>query len=175
MGSFTEVVLSFNFADGTPDHVLAAFSSLAVPHLRDGAPRLPPPVVEGWDLWSPDWREAGYPEGQGDPFEAEPWRHDWASWTSTAMGVQTTPHGMLQWSELGAWNLDCRFSWKTDPVTAGEALAWLGPYIGGGNPDGKVLAGYAHFEYAPRPHLFWVGAGRWEIEDLNPNDEWMWG
>ena len=175
MGSFSEIVLSFNFDDQTPDDVLAAFSSLAPPDPPEGTPLLPPPVVEAWDPWSPDWRDAGYPDGEGDPFERWPWRHDWASWVSTAMGVQTTPHGRLTWSELGTWNLDCRFSWKTDPSTASEALSWLAPHVDTSYTDGKVLVGHAHFEYAPRPHLFWVDGGRWELEDLNPDDEWMWG
>jgi hypothetical protein len=34
--------------------------------------------------------------------------------------------------------------------------------------------GYAHYDYDPRPHLFWVAEGRWELEDLNPPDEGMW-
>src|SRR5215207_540054 len=120
MASFTEVVLSFNFADDTPAHVLAAFAALEVPRLKGALP-LPPPVEEAWDMWEPDWRLAGYPEGEGDPFEDEPWKHDWAAWTSTAMGVQTTPHGHLTWSALDRWNLDCRFSWKTDADTASGA------------------------------------------------------
>ncbi len=175
MGSFSEIALSFNFADQTPDHVLAAFSALATPNLPVGAPRLPLPVVEAWEMWEPDWREAGYPEGQGDPFEQEPWRHDWASWVSTAMGVQTTPHGHLAWSELGLWNLDCTFSWKTDPATASEALAWLAPHVHPEHTDRKVYVGHARFDYAPQPFLFWVDKGRWELEDLNPNDDWTWG
>jgi len=91
------------------------------------------------------------------------------------MGVTTTPHGLLSWSEVGTWNLDCRFSWKTDPVTASEALAWLAPYVDLTYAEGTVLVGYAHFEYAPKPHLLWVSDGRWELEDLNPDDEWMYG
>ena len=75
----------------------------------------------------------------------------------------------------GDWNLDCRFSWKTDPETASTALEWLAPYVGRQYPDMKVLVGYAHHEYAPRPHLFWVEDGRWELEDLNPNDDWTFG
>jgi hypothetical protein len=175
MGEFSEIVLSFDFVGDVPQHVLAAFSALTVPDLREGAPALPTPVVEAWDQWAPDWREMGLPEDQGDPHEHEPWRHDWASWVSEAMGVQTTPHGHLSWSEMGTWNLDCRFSWKTDPVTASEALSWLAPFVNAGYREGKVLLGYAHDEYAPRPHLFWFDAGRWELEDLNPDDEWMWG
>jgi hypothetical protein len=114
-------------------------------------------------------------EGEGDPFESEPWRHDWAAWTSTATGVQTTPHGVLTWSEMGDWNLDCRFSWKTEPEVASSALEWLAPYVGRQYDGTKVLVGYALYEVAPRPHLFWVGDGRWELENLNPDDDWMWG
>jgi len=79
MGSFSEIVLSFNFARETPDHVLAAFAALATADSAEEASSLPVPVVEAWDLWSPDWREMGLPEGQGDPFENEPWKHDWAA------------------------------------------------------------------------------------------------
>lgn len=170
MGSFTEVSLSFNFAKETPNHVLAAFSALAVSDLPADAPRLPAPVVEAWELWEPDWREAGYDEGDGDPFEHEPWRHDWAGWVSDAMGVHTTPHGMLQWSKTGDWNLDCRFSWKTQPEVASSALEWLGPYVGRQYEGAKLLVGYALHEYASRPHLFWVEDGRWKLEDLNSTD-----
>ena len=174
MGSFSEIVLSFDFARETPDHVLAAFAALAAPGRSDRAPALPAPVVEAWDEWEPDWREAGYAEGDGDPYEQEPWRHDWASWVAMSMGIETTAHGMLRWSGRGTWNLDCRFSWKTDPVTASEALSWLAPYVDLTYSRAKVLVGYAHFGPAPRPQLFWVGAGRWELEDLNPDDEWRW-
>jgi hypothetical protein len=166
MGSFTEVVLSFNFAKDTPAPVLAAFAALEGPRSEE-APPLPAPVEEGWDPWEPDWRLAGYPEGQGDPFEDEPWKHDWAAWTSTAMGVQTTPHGRLTWSALGLWNLDCRFSWKTDVDTASGALAWLAPHVDRTYSNRKILVGYAHDEYQPRPQLFWVDGGRWDVEDLN--------
>lgn len=171
MGSFSEVVLSFDFVADTPGHVLAAVGALVVPWSLAGAPDLPPPVVEEWDRFEPDWRMAGLPEGQGDPFEDEPWRHDWATWLSMSMGGRTTPHGHLVWSHRRRWNLDCRFAWKTDPLTASEALDWLAPYV---HPTfrGKTLVGYAHHEYAPRPHLLWVDAGRWELEDLNPDDDW---
>jgi hypothetical protein len=175
MGSFTEVVLSFDFAAQTPPHVLAAVAALAVPDAREDVPRLPPPAVEEWDAFSPDWRTWGYPEGQGDPFESEPWRHGWAFWLSTSMGAGTTPHGRLEWSPWrNRWNLDCRFGWKTDADSASDALAWLAPYV---EPThrAKNLVGYAHYENAPRPLLFWVADGRWEPEDLNPNDNWQWG
>ncbi|GIG20654.1 hypothetical protein Cch01nite_13780 [Cellulomonas chitinilytica] len=169
MGSFSEVVLSFDFTAQTPPGVLAAVAALAVPDARQEVPRLPSPTVEEWELFSPDWRQAGWPGG--DPFEAEPWRHDWASWLSTSMGGGTVPHGRLVWSGWGdRWNLDCRFAWKTDPGSASDALAWLAPYVDPGFRSGRVLVGYAQYENAPRPHLFWVDAGRWELEDLNPDD-----
>lgn len=172
MGSFTEIVLSFDFRKDTPDHVLAAFAALAAPGPGEGAPALPEPVVEAWEPWSADWRAAGWPEG--DPYEHEPWRHDWAAEVSFG-AVGTTPHATLRWAETELWNLDCRFSWKTDPETASEALAWLAPYVDHW-PEArpKALVGYAHHEYAPRPHLFWVSDGTWELEDLNPDDEWTW-
>jgi hypothetical protein len=90
------------------------------------------------------------------------------------MGVTTTPHGMMTWAEVERWNLDCRFSWKTGPLAVSEALDWLGPYVDDTYVDGPILVGYAHFEYAPKPHLFWVEDGRWSVEDLNPNDDWTW-
>ena len=172
MGSFTEIVLSFDFAKSTPDHVLAAFSTLAATDQPDDAPVLPDPVSEAWGVWDPIWGTTGLPEGQPDPHEHEPWCHDWASWVSTTMSVTTTPHGMLVWSDLGTWNLDCRFSLKTDAVAASKALAWLAPYVDTRKYGAeRTLVGYAHYEYDPRPHLFWVTEGRWELEDLNPPDE----
>lgn len=76
MGSFTQVALSFDFRTETPPEVLAAFSALASPDGREGTPQLPPPNVEPWDEFAPDWREQdhywrerGHAEGQGDPFE----------------------------------------------------------------------------------------------------------
>lgn len=173
MSSFSETVLSFDFAAETPPHVLAAVSALAVPDARPDVPPLPAPVVEEWDAWTPDWRDCGYPEGHGDPFEHEPWRHDWASWVSTSMTVGTTAHGRLVWAaERGRWHLDCRFAWKTYPDAVGEALAWLAPHVDLAGARPKVLVGYTHHEYAPRPHLFWVDSGRWELEDLNPDNHW---
>jgi len=53
VGTFSEVVLGFSFRPDTPDHVLAAFSALAVPSGPDvdgtPAPELPPPVGEPGD------------------------------------------------------------------------------------------------------------------------------
>jgi hypothetical protein len=68
MGSFSEAVLSFNFKPNTPDAVLAAFSALAADQVRAAAPALPAPAVEPWDMFEPDWREAG----TSDPFVDEP-------------------------------------------------------------------------------------------------------
>jgi hypothetical protein len=127
--------------------------------------------VEPWERFEPDWREVGYPEGEGDPFEDRPWHHDWASWVSTTMGGTTTPHGLLAWSG-DRWNLDCRFDWKTWAEPASEALSWLAPFVHSADAHRRLLVGYAQFDYAPRPHLFWVVDGRWELEDLNPNDNW---
>ena len=172
MGSFTEVVLSFEFKETTPDHVLAAFSRLAVPQEREGAPQPPAPVTEQWDMFSPDWRESG---GERDPFEHEPWRHDWAEWVSLSMGASTTPHGRMTWSDLSRWHLDCRFAWKTFPESVSETLAWLAPYVEPHWRTRPLLVGHAMHEAAPRPHLFWVDQGSWVLEDLNPDDEWTWG
>ncbi|WP_183099189.1 hypothetical protein [Nocardioides pelophilus] len=189
MGSFTEVCLSFDFAESTPDHVLAAFSALATGDESNGAPptALPPPVVEAWEDFTPDWRDYLGPDA--NPYEHEPWRHDWARAVSYDMDASTTPHGLLNWSGY-RWHLDCRFSWKTDPLVASAALEWLAPFveprlgsfIAGLKPgppaeyDWKpnpTLVGYALYEGLPRPHLLWVKEGTWELEDLNPEDAWQ--
>jgi hypothetical protein len=155
MGSYASGRLAIEFATSTPNHVLSAFSALAVTGL--GAPPLPEPVVEVWEYWQPEWREVGWAEGQGDPFPDEPWRHDWASELD----------GVLRWT--GAhWELLCSFLWKTHPVAASEALAWLAPYVEAEHRPWRQLVGHAHHEYDPAPHLFWVKAGRWERQDLNP-------
>ncbi|WP_182379720.1 hypothetical protein [Nocardioides sp. WS12] len=185
MGSFTEVCLSFDFVESAPEHVLAAFSALA--EESPGAPDLPAPVVEGWELWEPDWRYAGFEER--DPYEHEPWRHDWANAVSIEMSGGTTEHGVLAWTGSN-WNLDCRFSWKMGAEEASEALEWLAPfveprlgeYVAGRNDTGgydwtpnPTLVGYALDEGLPRPFLFWMRDGRWELEDLNPDDEFRDG
>jgi hypothetical protein len=99
----------------------------------------------------------GYAEGEGDPFETEPWRHDWASELD----------GVLRWTGVH-WELLCRFSWKTDPQAASEALAWLAPFVATKWMPRRQFVGYAHHEYDPAPHLFWVEDGRWERQDMNP-------
>jgi hypothetical protein len=167
MGSFTDGSLRFDFAPSTPDHVLAAFSALAVPSAA-ADPALPPPVVEAWPAWEPDWREAGWAEGQGDPFEHEPWRHDWASVVGGTDPTAMTPYGRLLPTWRGGWHLDCRFGWKCLPETVSEALSWVAPYVDTTPFEWPVLVGWAQHEYAPRPQLFWVHNGEWIVEDLIP-------
>jgi len=163
MGSFTEISMFFDFVESTPEHVLAAFSALATRNQPDGAPALPTPVAEFPMSWEPDWNEIGS--------DREPWRHSWATWVSHSMG-SATPHARLVRSEAGkCWNLDCRFSWKTEPWAASEALAWLAPYVDPGWRR-KVFVGHALYDGGPRPFLFWVEDGRWEMEDLNPEGHW---
>ena len=97
MGSFTEVVLGFSFRPDTPQHVLAAFSALAVPtpegSFAPPAPVLPPPhQIEGDDGgWEPN---AEFADPAQDP---EPWRHDWAGWFSQSMTVGVTPTAQMVW------------------------------------------------------------------------------
>lgn len=160
MGSYTEALLNFYFTKTTPDYVLAAFSAYGVPPLRGEAPDLPEPVVEPWGAWSIDWRNAGWPEGEGDPFEDEPWRHDWAS----------QGNGFLRWGG-SHWELHYRFSEKTDPVTISRALEWLAPFI---QPfKRRQLVGYAHHDYDPCPIVFWVEDGQWSWQDMNTEDYLM--
>lgn len=173
MGSFTEIVLSFDFSPSTPAHVLAAFSALATPPHSDGAAALPASVEEdpvATHSWEPDFQsvqEGTYPE---------PWREPWSRFVSMSQGPGTTPHGLLVRTEDGQrWNLDCRFNWKIDPWLASDTLAWLASYIDQGSRKHNILAGYARHEAAPRPHLFWVVDGQWEVEDLNPGEEWLEG
>lgn len=83
--------------------MLSAFSALALP----GPRAAPPPVVEAWSAWEPDWRDREYAEGKGDPFESEPWRHNWAREVD----------GVLRWTGVH-WELLSRFSWKTYPQAA---------------------------------------------------------
>jgi hypothetical protein len=166
MGSFTEVSLSFDFQKDVPDYVLAAFSALSRADQPEGAPTLPVPVVEPGEFWDPEMRTTDWV----DPYENELWRHDWASLVSLGM-APGVPHGLLTW-DSDHWNLDCRFTWKSEPWTASDALAWLAPFVDTEWREEK-LVGVAVFDGGPRPFLFWVRAGRWELEDLNPEDLWM--
>ncbi|HEX5621408.1 MAG TPA: hypothetical protein VFX51_23485 [Solirubrobacteraceae bacterium] len=168
MGSFSDVVLSFDFRADTPDEVLAAFSALQQPLPDEDAywgpaPDLPPPVSEPSDLWSPDWRESGWV----DPFADEPWRHDWASWLSGSMSVATVPSAALVWTQAKVWNFTCRSSFKTDAEGVFEFLEWLGPFIDVYNAEASYLIGYIHYEYDERPHLVWFKDRRLTLENLN--------
>jgi len=153
VGSYTDGLLVIRFDPSTPDPVMSAFSALVLP----GPRAAPPPVVEAWSAWEPDWRARGYAEGKGDPFESEPWRHDWASQVD----------GVLRWAG-GHWELLCRFLWKTYPQVVSESLAWLAPFVASQSMPRRQFVGYAHHEYDPAPHLFWVENGQWQREDMNP-------
>lgn len=153
VGSYSHGLLAITFAPSTPDRVLSAFSALAVPG-PSAAPALPSPAVEPWFGWEPDWRVRG---GERDPYDNEPWLHDWASELS----------GVLRWSS-GKWELLCRFFWKTYPQAASEALAWLAPFVATEWRPRRQLVGHVHHEYDPAPHLFWVENGQWERQDMNP-------
>ena len=177
MGSFSELVLSFDFREETPPEVLAAFSALAKP-VPDGAywgpaPALPAPLVEPTSNWEPEMFSEWAGAGANDPFATEPWRHDWASWLSQAMG-DNPPSGALQWSTTKRWNFSGRCSFKTDPFSIAEFLRWLGPFINA--PSGRAghLLGYIKWQ-APRPYLLWVKDEVVTIEDLNPDDSWQYG
>ena len=165
MGSFTEVGLSLNFKNDVPDYVLAAFSALSGANQPNGAPTLPDPVVEPVEFWEPEMRTTDWV----DPYEHTPWRHDWARLVSLDMGP-CVPHGVLTWAS-NQWNLNCRFSWKSEPWTASDALAWLAPFVDTEWRE-RELVGVAVFDGGPRPFLFWVADGRWELEDLNPEGHW---
>jgi hypothetical protein len=175
VGSFSEVVLFFNFRKDTPDAVLATFSALAVPNAH--APQLPPPVIEPDKSWHPlnnDPENPSLPE-DADPYEAEPWRHDWAQWLSSAMGAQTSPSAALAWTG-GRWNFACRSSFKYEAESTFSIIAWLGPFIDDlwGDPDDKQLIGHIYYDGAPRPYLLWCQNGQLTMEDLNPDDSWQY-
>ncbi|CAA9517463.1 MAG: hypothetical protein AVDCRST_MAG67-3148 [uncultured Solirubrobacteraceae bacterium] len=167
MGSFSEVVMSLDFRVDTPAEVLAAFSALEQPIPGDAwwgpAPALPEPVIEPVQWWSPDWREAG----ETDEFEAEPWRHDWASWLSGSMSGSTVASAALVWTLSKRWNLTCRCSFKSWAEAIFVFLEWLGPFIDSWE-DRPRLVGYIDDEQEPRPYLLWVQHRRLVMEDLNP-------
>ena len=170
MGSFSEVVFSFDFRYDTPPEVLAAFSALEQPRPDDArrgpAPPLPAPVIEPSAHWDPDWRS----NGEEDEFEGEPWRHDWASGLNRSMSVEMVPSAALVWAEpAGRWNLACRSSYKTGPRAVFEFLEWLGPFIYVWNDDLSKLVGYIH--HAPhRPYLLWAEHRRLILEDLSTTE-----
>lgn len=176
MGSFSELVMSFDFRPETPPEVLSAFSAVAQP-VSDGsywgpAPALPPPVDEPSGDWEPEMLSEWAGAGANDPFASEPWRHDWASWLSQAMGVATTPSAALQWATTKRWNFSCRCSFKTDPHSIAEFLRWLAPFIDSPSAGQDLLLGYIKWE-APRPYLLWVKDEVVSLEDLNPDDSWQ--
>ena len=168
MGSFSEVVMSFDFREDTPAEVLASVSALERP-LEEGAywgpaPELPPPVVEPGDFWVPDWREEGTP----DEFEHEPWRHDWAPWLSgNMMAVGTVPSASLVWTETQRWNLTFRCAFKSWAGSIFTFLEWLGPFVDTWGLDRPLFLGYIDDEGEPRPYLLWAHEGRLTMEDLN--------
>lgn len=163
MGTFSEVVLRFSFRPDTPDHVLAAFSALAVPHPEPDygppAPPLPAPqVVDEHDDWEPTDEEA-------DPAEdPEPWRHDWAGWFSQSMSVAIVPSAQMVWN-CGRWTVTCRWGIESGPEAIVPALLWLGPYLQGHDLR-PILLGYIEYGSEPRPTLIWLDDGRIEAEDL---------
>jgi hypothetical protein len=167
VGSFSELVMSFDFRPDTPDDVLAAFAALAKPLPEwatwGPAPRLPAPVVEPSEWWCPDWRDAG----DNDEFEHEPWRHDWASWLSSSMSVATVPSAALVWTETKRWNLTCRCSFKTWADSIFVFLQWLGPFIDYCELAAPELIGYIDYEGDKRPHLLWVHDRQLVMENLN--------
>jgi hypothetical protein len=177
LGSFSELVLSFDFREETPPEVLAAFSALAKP-VPDGAywgpaPVLPAPVVEPTSNWEPEMFSEWAGAGANDPFASEPWRHDWASWLSQAMG-RTPPSGALQWSTTKRWSFSCRCSFKTEPQSIAEFLRWLGSFIDAPSGGAGHLLGYIEGQ-APRPYLLWAKDEVVTMEDLNPDDTWQYG
>jgi hypothetical protein len=168
MGSFSEVMLSFSFRQDTPDEVLAAFSALHQPH-PEGAwwgpvPALPEPVREPVDGWCPDlWEDFA----ATDPYLAEPWRHDWATWLRNSMSVGVAASAALVWMPGGRWNLTSRSSFKSPAEYINVFLEWLGPFIDTWGEDRPLFIGYINDEQEPRPYLLWAHERRLVMEDLN--------
>ena len=168
MGSFSEVVLGFSFRADTPDHVLSAFSALAVaaPPYWHGRPppALPAPVKfpeDEVDSWEPT-------DEEHDPAEdPQPWRHDWAGWMSGSAGASVVPTAQMVWSVTGCWTVSCRWGIKSWPDAIIPALRWLGPYLVGFDKR-PILLGYIQYTSEPRPTLVWLTPeGTIEGEDLN--------
>jgi hypothetical protein len=170
MGSFSVVVMSLWFRQDTPEAVLASVSALEQPLRGDEAPwwgpapSLPQPVREPVDGWAPDWRDD---YGFEDPFETEPWRHDWATWLSGSMSVGTAPSAALVWMPARRWNLTCRCSFKAGADSIYVFLGWFGPFIDTGDSDRPSFVGYIEDEHADRPYLLWAQDRRLLMEDLN--------
>ena len=169
MGSFSEVVLGFSFRLETPDHVLAAFSALAVPSPPDvrgrEAPVLPDPLQVQDEDYENNWEPTD--ELQDPAEDPQPWRHDWAGWLSQSMSVSITPSAHMVWSETGRWTVSCRWGIKSWPEAIIPALRWLGPYLEGFDQR-PILLGYIEYTSEPRPTLLWLTPeGTIEGEDLN--------
>ena len=169
MGIFSEVVLGFSFRPDTPDHVLAAFSDLAVESGPDVYGTPPPHLPAPLDLTDRDEAAGWAPtdDSQDPTLDPLPWRHDWAGWFSRSMSVAITPSAQLAWAETGQWALSCRWGIKAEPAAIIPALRWLGPYLEAfeGEP---ILLGYIRSGAAPRPTLVWLTPdGEIEGEDLN--------
>ncbi len=172
MGSFTEVVLGFSFKPDAPEHVLAAFSPLAVPRPEGWrgppAPPLPAPhVIDPNELWEPT-------NVNSDPLaDPAPWLHAWAGWLSSSASVSITPSAQLVWSEVGRWTLTCRWGIKSAPEEILPALGWLGPHLEAFELR-PILLGYMDYGSYERPFLVWLTPdGRIEGENLNSPDQ-MW-
>jgi hypothetical protein len=170
MGSFTEVVVSFDFRPDTPPEVLAAFSALAKPVSPEAyggpPPELPDPVVEPSEFWDPDWREMG----SFDEFADKPWRHDWAAVLSESASVGTVAQAGLVWRSGELWNLSFRTSFKTWAEAVFAFLDWLGPFIYAFNQDYPLLIGYLNDDTEERPRLLWFKDRKLTLEDLNTED-----
>jgi hypothetical protein len=175
VGSFTDVVMSFDFRPDTPPEVLAAFSALALPLPPDAywgpPPELADPVIESSELWNPDWRESRFGE---EAFPDEPWRHNWAPHLSGSASVGTVPHAALVWSQSKLWNLSFRTSFKTWADAVFAFLEWLGPFIYAFNEDYPLLIGYLNDDAEGRPRLLWFKDRELTLEDLN-TDETRYG
>jgi hypothetical protein len=152
MGTFSEVVLGFSFRSGTPDHVLAAFSALAVPSPTDSphpAPPLPPP----WEPADDDYWEPTNEEH--DPqADQEPWKHDWAGWFRSSASVSIVPSAQMVWASR-CWTVTCRWGIKSWPDAIIPALTWLGPYLEAFDQR-PILLGYIDYGSDERPTLVWL-------------------
>jgi hypothetical protein len=166
MGSFTDIVLGFSFRPDTPDHVLAAFSALAVPRQQEPweapAPPLPPPMVFPEDHWS-HWEPT---DEQADPAEdRQPWAHPWSDWLSLSMSIVTPASSQMIWSILGRWTVSCRWNIKSWPEAILPALLWLGPHLEGDERFPHLLG---YMLYGRRPVLIWLDPdGTIRGEDLD--------
>lgn len=156
MGSYSEIVLGFEFRPDTPDYVMSAFSALAAPRpgewVEGPVPELPPPYrFENYG--DADWEPT---DELADPAEdPEPWHHDWAGWFSNTLNVSTVPTAQLVWTRSGFWTLACRWGIKSHPLSVVPALRWLGPHLRAFHLR-SVLLGYGQYDADPLPVLIWL-------------------